>query len=313
MSDVSCPFILHGDPLQHVLDYLDVRSLCTALQVCKEWSTAGSRDDHWRKLAAQKWPAHTLRLLPFYASYKDLLKDDNKRSACPTIDLISSSKHSAYKYNRASYFLECRLTTLQWDRGAHLVRLCFDARGDLDLRQPDTSSAAVVVDRPEHNYHLGGMMQPKLCDLVQTARAEACELWINRRRHTKGCLVWTDQGLFNSPLRAGSMQCTSKCNSRCTSDCNSIYVPWPVNTSLVFCFANAVVSGPQYLDADCNCVELLKIPAHCHYRDAFVAQCTSYELPNAPDLVFRSESEDKSKLLWQSLPDVIRNNQQWWG
>jgi len=29
--------------------------------------------------------------------------------------------------------------------------------------------------------------------------------------------------------------------------------------------------------------------------------------------VFRSESEDKSKLLWQSLPDVIRNNQQWWG
>ena len=33
MSDVSCPFILHGDPLQHVLDYLDVRSLCTALQV----------------------------------------------------------------------------------------------------------------------------------------------------------------------------------------------------------------------------------------------------------------------------------------
>lgn len=64
-------------------------------------------------------------------------------------------------------------------------RLCFDARGDLDLRQPDTSSAAVVVDRPEHNYHPGGMMQPKLCDLVQTGRAEACELWINRGRHTK--------------------------------------------------------------------------------------------------------------------------------
>jgi len=114
-------------------------------------------------------------------------------------------------------------------------------------------------------------------------------------------------------LRAGSMKCTSRCNSKCTSDCSSVYVPWPVSTSLVFCFANAVVCGRQYLDADCNCFELLKIPAHCHYRDAFIAQCTSYELPNAPDLVFRSESEDKSKLLWQSLPDVIRNNQQWWG
>lgn len=53
---------------------------------------------------------------------QDLLKDDNKRSACPTINLTDSSKHSSYKYNRASYFLECRLTALQWDREAELVR-----------------------------------------------------------------------------------------------------------------------------------------------------------------------------------------------
>ncbi len=68
---------------------------------------------------------------------------------------------------------------------ACICRLCFDARGDLDSRQPYNSCAAVVVDKPEHNYHPGGMMQPKLRDLVQTAEAEAGELWTNNRRHAK--------------------------------------------------------------------------------------------------------------------------------
>ena len=103
-------------------------------------------------------------------------------------------------------------------------RLCFDARGDLDLRQPDTSSAAVVVDRPEHNYHLGGMMQPKLCDLVQTARAEACELWINRRRHTKvrlrkfccGCAAGLEhKGRHGLPVMCSKHIMPCMCNASC--------------------------------------------------------------------------------------------------
>ena len=53
---------------------------------------------------------------------QELVKDDNKCSACPTIDLTSLSKHSAYKYNRASYFMECRLVALQWDRSSNLIR-----------------------------------------------------------------------------------------------------------------------------------------------------------------------------------------------
>ena len=108
---------------------------------------AGSQDDLWRGLAAQKWPQETLRLQPFYTTFKvyvclskqardqpqpgfdlapapvqELVQDDNKRSACPTIDLASINKLSAYKYNRPSYFLECRLIMLHWDRHAQLVR-----------------------------------------------------------------------------------------------------------------------------------------------------------------------------------------------
>ena len=103
-------------------------------------------------------------------------------------------------------------------------RLCFDARGDLDLRQPDTSSAAVVVDRPEHNYHPGGMVQPKLCDLVQTARAEACELWINKRRHTKvrsrNSCCWSAAGLKREGRHRLPVKCRKDimpclCNAAC--------------------------------------------------------------------------------------------------
>ena len=118
----------------------------------------------------------------------------------------------------------------------------------------------------------------------------------------QGCLLWHEQGLFHSPLKAGAPLYRK-----------SPFVPWPVDTSLVFCYANAVVSGPQHLDADCNCVELLRIPAHCHYEDAFMAQLTSFELPKAPAEKLRQESEQESRIRWQSLPDVIRNNQFWWG
>lgn len=117
---------------------------------CQPGWYAGSHNTLWRRFAAQKWPAETLRLDPYYTTYKvsacccmpkkdqllgwsvitqELFQDDNKRSACPTIDLASMNKLSAYKYNRPSYFLECHLIALQWDRNAQLVRhalLCSD-------------------------------------------------------------------------------------------------------------------------------------------------------------------------------------------
>lgn len=85
------------------------------------------------------------------------------------------------------------------------------------------------------------------------------------------------------------------------------------NKALVFCYANAVISGPQHLDADCTCVELLKIPAYSHYKDAFLAQCTSFELPGAAADILKNQNEQQSRLLWHSLPDAIYSNPNWWG
>lgn len=53
---------------------------------------------------------------------QELLKGDNRLSACPTIDLAKLGKCSSYKYNRPAYFFQCNLYSLQWDRAAKLIR-----------------------------------------------------------------------------------------------------------------------------------------------------------------------------------------------
>ena len=109
--------------------------------------------------------------------------------------------------------------------------------------------------------------------------------------------MWTEEGLLHTPL----------------SDLQSQQQGfWRSDTSLVFCYANAVVSGP-YLDADCKSVELLKIPAEQHFADAFLAQCTTFELPYAPCEKLKGESEEMARARWQGLPAAVQQNLNWWG
>lgn len=115
--------------------------------------------------------------------------------------------------------------------------------------------------------------------------------------HVQGCLVWTEDGLLQSPL------------SQLQSQHEGF---WGCDTSLVFCYANAVVSGP-YLDADCKTVELLKIPAQQHFTDAFLSQYTTFELPHAPCEALRTESEEQAHARWRGLPQAIQENAHWWG
>lgn len=123
----------------------------------------------------------------------------------------------------------------------------------------------------------------------------------------QGCLVWHEQELFESPyLLVGSPY------KSCDLSNHGQHPKLSSNKALVFNFANAVVSGPRHLDADCTCVELLKIPAHTHYKDAFIAQCTSFELPGALEETLKDQTEEQSRVFWQSLPGAVQNNPQWW-
>lgn len=113
----------------------------------------------------------------------------------------------------------------------------------------------------------------------------------------QGCLVWPEESLLQSPL----LDLQSEQQGF-----------WQSDKSLVFCYANTVVSGP-YLDADCKSVELLKIPAQTHFRDAFLAQCTTFELPYAPCEALKNESEEHARSRWRDLPEAVQQNPHWWG
>lgn len=82
---------------------------------------------------------------------------------------------------------------------------------------------------------------------------------------------------------------------------------FPMDISLVFCYANPVAQSPQqYLEADYLGAELLKIPAGVTFEEAFLAQCTSYELPYAPEQRLAAQSEEEEQALWHSLPEEVQ-------
>ena len=123
----------------------------------------------------------------------------------------------------------------------------------------------------------------------------------------QGCLEWHEQALLEPHhFPAESL------DKSCDSSNHNQHPQLSLNKVLVFNFANPVISRPQFLDADCTCAQLLKIPAHSHYKDAFMAQCTSFQLPGSLEEKLLNETEEQSRLFWQSLPNAVRNNPQWW-
>ena len=70
-----------------------------------------------------------------------------------------------------------------------LRRLCFDARGEIDLRPPETSYIALVEDIPEHEYNLGGVQQPEACTLFLSARGHEYEPYVTSHGHFQVTLL----------------------------------------------------------------------------------------------------------------------------
>lgn len=81
-----------------------------------------------------------------------------------------------------------------------------------------------------------------------------------------------------------------------------------MDTSLVFCYAHSVARQPfqQDLEAHYLGAELLKIPAGVGFEQAFLAQCTRYEPPYAPERRLAAQSEEEEHALWHSLPRRVK-------
>ncbi|DBA83305.1 TPA: hypothetical protein ACH3X2_006590 [Trebouxia sp. C0005] len=250
----------------------------------------GEDDDLWHRLAAQRWPAHTLQISPYYKDFRDMMKLDNIYVALPVIDLASQGICSTWKYNTPSRFYQCRLVSFQYDRWNDCIRLCFDARGEADLRLPATSNIALVQDKLEHEYNPGGAQQAEANTLLRSSKCDKYVYYVSTEGHFQGIFHWTTvQVLPHGP--DGKYTC---------------------DTSLVFCYASKVVLAPSDdFEADYKTAEILKIPAGQSFREALAKQCT-YDLPYAPEERLKAQTHDEQLALWHSLPQAIHDCKSWW-
>ena len=62
-------------------------------------------------------------------------------------------------------------------------RLCFDARGEIDLKHPQTSYIAFVDDKPQHDYNPHGTQQPEASEDLHSLAGRNCKLFVDSPGH----------------------------------------------------------------------------------------------------------------------------------
>jgi hypothetical protein len=118
------------------------------VQTCRALRDAGHNDSVWYAKSLERYPPSTLILAPrsSYADFRSLRLNDNAENASIIIP-FPKGLSSDYKMNRPDYFFDCCITGLQYNRTNDSLKLFFDCRGEVDLRDPLTSSIAFVVHR----------------------------------------------------------------------------------------------------------------------------------------------------------------------
>lgn len=158
-------------------------------EVCSSFYKAATAPHVWQELAHLRFGKELAEqsLSLYRGSWKELVKDDNKRGALPT---LSQQQVCMYKYNRPEYFFCCIVKCVKWDRVAGQIQVHIDVRGETDLRRPIDSSSVV-------RNQSGRVMQAlPLARFDQAVRFDPHQP--GTRRHCKGCLI------FPAPSMAGT-------------------------------------------------------------------------------------------------------------
>ncbi len=138
---------------ERCLSFLDAKDLCFSVElVCKSFRIASRDSDSlWRSIALYKYgdeilenaistDAYSCRL-----SFKEMVADDMRLVAMPTISMAKHPKVCRWMYHSVSCSFVCLVLGIQYYRPAEEVRIYIDVRGETDLRHPRTSSIS-------HNY-----------------------------------------------------------------------------------------------------------------------------------------------------------------
>lgn len=151
MADFSS--LLPRDILVKIFTHLGTSKdviLCSYLS--HEIHQVTNEPELWHEIATIKYGMHVANasIHLYQGDYKSMLKDDNRRGACPTVDLLCKPCFS--RLNDDSTFYCCIITAIQWDRVDETFKVYFDARGESDLGRASHSAIRVVRD----DYLVGG-------------------------------------------------------------------------------------------------------------------------------------------------------------
>ena len=126
------------------------RDLVICSAVCQLFADAASEPELWHEVAVHKYGTivadSTIHL--YEGNWKNMVKDDNKRGALPTLTFSRPSFRRYDEENRGidNRFDCCIVTGVQWDRQNGKVRVYLDARGETDLSHPRESALFIPGD-----------------------------------------------------------------------------------------------------------------------------------------------------------------------
>ena len=173
--------MLPRDLIVKVFSHLGTpRDLAICSAVCRLFADVASEPELWHELAVHKYGTivadKTIYL--YEGNWKNMLKDDNKRGALPTLTFSKPCFRWDGEENRGiadNRFDCCIVTGVQWDRQNGKVRVYLDARGETDLSHP-RKSALLVAARETGN--------------VRQYKPESWLEDVGKNGHYKGCLVF---------------------------------------------------------------------------------------------------------------------------
>lgn len=128
---------LPKDVLVAVLSKLGPQEIGAPMEVSKALSAAAKDESLWEIFAVRRFGVKVSQATrSLYGSYREMVMDDNQRGALPTLHGLWKSQ---WHYNSTNRFYCCLIVCIKWHRPSNQLWLYLDARGESDLRRPETS------------------------------------------------------------------------------------------------------------------------------------------------------------------------------
>jgi len=138
--------------LERCLSFLDTRDICLGVECASKALRDASKESQvvWKHIALRRYGEEILlEALRTYrdASFKDMVADDMRLVAMPTISMEDCPIASFWQGNYVGLYYVCLVLGIQYHRPSDEVRIFIQVRGERDLRHPEKSSITRSSDK----------------------------------------------------------------------------------------------------------------------------------------------------------------------